>query len=108
MGAAMAGKPYVPLNYRLSQAQLDPLLERITPTFLIHGASLSQPDQKSGRAQLSTDFLDYVMAGERPEIDWAEDGLCGCGTTLHQRHHGYPQGSHSQARASGILYSRFR
>ena len=73
MGAAMAGKPYVPLNYRLSQAQLDPLLERITPTFLIHGASLSQPDQKSGRAQLSTDFLDYVMAGERPEIDWAED-----------------------------------
>jgi acyl-CoA synthetase (AMP-forming)/AMP-acid ligase II len=66
MGAAMAGKPYVPLNYRLSQAQLDPLLERITPTFLIHGASLSQPDQKSGRAQLSTDFLDHVMEGERP------------------------------------------
>ncbi|HIO15200.1 MAG TPA: long-chain fatty acid--CoA ligase, partial [Chromatiales bacterium] len=35
MGAAMAGIPYVPLNYRLSTEQLDELMARITPAFLI-------------------------------------------------------------------------
>jgi acyl-CoA synthetase (AMP-forming)/AMP-acid ligase II len=35
MGAAMAGIPYVPLNYRLSEQQLGDLLDRIKPVFLI-------------------------------------------------------------------------
>ncbi len=35
MGAAMAGVPYVPLNYRLTDHQLDGLLSRIAPVFLI-------------------------------------------------------------------------
>ena len=37
MGAAMAGVPYVPLNYRLSEEQLTPLFERISPAYLIAG-----------------------------------------------------------------------
>lgn len=35
MGAAMAGVSYVPLNYRLAREQLDELLERITPAYII-------------------------------------------------------------------------
>ncbi len=35
MGAAIAGVPYVPLNYRLTDLQLDALLSRIEPVFLI-------------------------------------------------------------------------
>jgi len=35
LGAAMSGVPYVPLNYRLTHAQLDALVERISPPFLI-------------------------------------------------------------------------
>jgi acyl-CoA synthetase (AMP-forming)/AMP-acid ligase II len=34
-GAAMTGIPYVPLNYRLADASLVPLLDRIAPAFLI-------------------------------------------------------------------------
>lgn len=34
-GAAFAGKPYVPLNYRLTATELDALLERIEPAYLI-------------------------------------------------------------------------
>ncbi len=35
MGAALAGVPYVPLNYRLSREQLDALVARIQPAYLI-------------------------------------------------------------------------
>ena len=31
MGAAMAGLPYVPINYRLSEEQILPLFERLDP-----------------------------------------------------------------------------
>jgi acyl-CoA synthetase (AMP-forming)/AMP-acid ligase II len=34
-GAALAGIPYVPLNYRLADASLAPLLDRIAPAILI-------------------------------------------------------------------------
>jgi acyl-CoA synthetase (AMP-forming)/AMP-acid ligase II len=34
-GAAIAGIPYVPLNYRLADASLAPLLDRIAPAFLV-------------------------------------------------------------------------
>src|SRR5690554_3703219 len=35
MGAAMAGIPYVPLNYRLAPDQLSALIERIAPVYLV-------------------------------------------------------------------------
>src|SRR3546814_1757973 len=34
-GAAIAGVPYVPLNYRLADADLGALLKRIAPAYLI-------------------------------------------------------------------------
>ncbi|MGK2909284.1 MAG: class I adenylate-forming enzyme family protein [Sphingobium sp.] len=37
-GAALAGTPYVPLNYRLADADLAGLLERITPALIIGDA----------------------------------------------------------------------
>src|SRR5215471_2755549 len=40
MGAAMAGVPYVPLNYRLTREQLDALLARIAPVYLVLGETL--------------------------------------------------------------------
>lgn len=46
-GAAYAGRPYVPLNYRLAASELDDLLARIAPATLITGgeyaASLAVP-----------------------------------------------------------------
>lgn len=38
-GAALAGVPYVPLNYRLTKLELDELLARVSPALLIGGAS---------------------------------------------------------------------
>ena len=34
-GSAWAGRPFVPLNYRLSGAELDALIERVKPVLLI-------------------------------------------------------------------------
>ena len=47
-GAALAGIPYVPLNYRLTKGELDELLVRIAPAYLIaapeYVAPLTVPD----------------------------------------------------------------
>src|SRR5688572_27419312 len=37
-GAAYAGIPYVPLNYRLTRAEINELLGRVAPAFLVAGA----------------------------------------------------------------------
>jgi len=37
-GSAWAGVPFAPLNYRLSEAELDGLLERVAPAFLVTDA----------------------------------------------------------------------
>ncbi|MDR3419404.1 MAG: class I adenylate-forming enzyme family protein [Nevskia sp.] len=45
-GAAYAGVPYVPLNYRLTHAEVNELVERIAPAYLVAGAdyrALLQP-----------------------------------------------------------------
>ena len=34
-GAAMAGAPFVPINYRLAEEQIDALMERVKPALLI-------------------------------------------------------------------------
>lgn len=62
-GAAFAGIPYVPLNYRLTKPELDELLLRIAPAYLIaneeYVCSLSVP---AGIVwQLRTDFLGSVL-----------------------------------------------
>lgn len=73
MGAAMAGKPYVPLNYRLSESQLTPLVSRIAPTYLIHGVEQPQTAFNEGTAQTTTDFLNRVLSGDINETPWKED-----------------------------------
>ena len=60
MGAAMAGVPYVPLNYRLSEEQLVPLFERISPAYLISGSRSESYEFDGLVTQDSAQFLEDV------------------------------------------------
>ena len=60
MGAAMAGLPYVPLNYRLTDDQLSALIERIEPAFLITGVGDCQFDVETHMSREA--FLHAAMA----------------------------------------------
>lgn len=51
-GAAAAGLPYVPLNYRLTTGELEGLLDRVAPALLLTGAGLVEQDWK--RAGIET------------------------------------------------------
>ena len=57
MGAAMAGIPYVPLNYRLSEEQIVPVFDRISPAYLISGQREDNYDFEGWVVQDSSDFL---------------------------------------------------
>ena len=73
MGAAIAGIPYVPLNYRLSEEQTAPLLDRISPAYLISGPRNETYDFNGWVVQDSADFLNDVLNGEEVEVTWHED-----------------------------------
>ena len=73
MGAAIAGIPYVPLNYRLSEEQISPLLDRISPAYLISGPQNENYDYDGWIVQDSADFLRDVLNGEEVEVAWHED-----------------------------------
>lgn len=73
MGAAMAGIPYVPINYRLSEEQIAPLLDRIDPAYLILGSKEGDFSRDNWVTQDSTDFLNEVLTGEDVEVEWNED-----------------------------------
>ncbi|MFT7222213.1 MAG: long-chain acyl-CoA synthetase [Candidatus Azotimanducaceae bacterium] len=73
MGAAIAGIPYVPLNYRLSQEQIVPLFDRISPAYLISGKRTEAYDFDGWVVQDSADFLNDVLTGEEIEVTWNED-----------------------------------
>lgn len=75
-GAAYAGKPYVPLNYRLTAPELQELLARIAPARLIGGAdhlqALTLPD--AIEAVHTQDFVASALAAgptaiEAPDSD---------------------------------------
>ena len=91
MGAAIAGVPYVPLNYRLSEEQLVPLFDRISPAYLISGARDENYDFDGWIVQNSDDFLNDVLTGEEMEVTWNEDPGSRRSATLYQRHHGHSQ-----------------
>ena len=100
-GASWAGLPFVPLNYRLTNQELDALLERISPAI-----ALMQPETQertSGNLDVHSVTRDELVASSNPEIeiptDWNMDGedtailLFTSGTTgepkaavLRQRH----------------------
>jgi acyl-CoA synthetase (AMP-forming)/AMP-acid ligase II len=73
-GAAIAGIPYVPLNYRLADEDLAALLTRIAPALIIgddHRASELDPD--SGHTRLTrTGFVDQVSGPCREVAEVAE------------------------------------
>jgi long-chain acyl-CoA synthetase len=75
MGAAMAGIPYVPLNYRLSRAQLDALLERISPPFLVADEhNLTAYGSLPEATVLSRDdFLGTTLGAQAPEVTPPDD-----------------------------------
>lgn len=75
MGAAMAGIPYVPLNYRLSQDQLLGLLSRIQPHLLIMNDETRAAHAESvSPAILSrSEFMQQVMTGEAVEVEAPDD-----------------------------------
>ena len=73
MGAAMAGVPYVPINYRLAEEQIIALFDRISPAYLITSPRVEQYEIQGWVVQSSGDFLDDVLNGEQVDIDWNED-----------------------------------
>jgi acyl-CoA synthetase (AMP-forming)/AMP-acid ligase II len=70
-GAALAGVPYVPLNYRLADADLGALLDRIAPAYMVGDAQRIQSLSPTGnhRCLLRTEF---VTAAETA----AETAIC--------------------------------
>ena len=75
MGAAMAGVPYVPLNYRLTKEQLDGLLARITPAYLVLGETHRDVYAMldTGQAVARGEFLDATLGAAPSEARWEED-----------------------------------
>jgi len=74
-GAAFAGKPYVPLNYRLTAAELNALLERIEPAYLIGDRAYWQALTIAGdsRAVETADFFQRVTtASSAADVDATE------------------------------------
>ena len=77
MGAAMAGVPYVPLNYRLANEQLSALLERIAPVYLIAEAGHEALARDGGATVTGREaFLAATLDGASEgiaEADWPAD-----------------------------------
>lgn len=74
-GAALAGIPYVPLNYRLADVDLAALLDRIAPAFIIGDVGRVQrlsPDKGHvvlSRAELQQAAIDAFGGPELPEAE---------------------------------------
>lgn len=100
-GCAWAGVPYVPLNYRLTEAEIDALLQRVAPALLLTGPD--RVEDFAGRPDVQAlsreAFLADCRQGEPGEADWSMEGeniaslLFTSGTTgtpkaaiLRQRH----------------------
>lgn len=66
-GAALAGVPFVPINYRLAPEQIDALMKRVAPALLITDKDGEWPgiDKIGCEAVLSGDLFN----GEAPDID---------------------------------------
>jgi acyl-CoA synthetase (AMP-forming)/AMP-acid ligase II len=75
MGAAMAGVPYVPLNYRLATEQLDELLERVKPLYLITDArhAAAYHARSDGTVVESEAFLEATLGQTPATTPWPED-----------------------------------
>ncbi len=73
--AAWAGVPFVPLNYRLTGSELDRLIERISPCYLV--AEPERVDALSNRPGVTVaardDFVSGARSGTDTPGDWSMD-----------------------------------
>ena len=67
-GAAYAGVPYVPLNYRLTRAEINELVERIAPAYLVVGSDYKALVNRRDDLQVveCADFLRLHPEGDAP------------------------------------------
>ncbi|MAT93116.1 MAG: AMP-dependent synthetase [Halioglobus sp.] len=65
-GAALAGMPYVPLNYRLADADLGALLQRIAPAYIV-GDTGRVARLAGGQDQHCTGREDFLAAAQQAE-----------------------------------------
>lgn len=74
-GAALAGIPYVPLNYRLADEDLAALLTRIAPAFAIGDTQRIQRLNPSDNHHCFSraDFVDAAVAAATADVDANED-----------------------------------
>ena len=74
-GAAWSGKPFVPLNYRLTDAELESLASQIAPSLLV--TSRERVASLSGLAGTQVvereEFLERARSGAPPAADWSMD-----------------------------------
>jgi long-chain acyl-CoA synthetase len=73
--SAWAGVPFVPLNYRLTGAELDRLIEQISPSFLVTDAErVAGLTGRSDTTPVEREaFLARARAGVPPASEWAMD-----------------------------------
>ena len=73
--SAWAGVPFVPLNYRLTDTEIEALLKRVTPAYLVtqedRVVSLGGVDQVNAVA--SADFLDPSQHSQVVDGEWSMD-----------------------------------
>lgn len=73
--SAWAGVPYVPINYRLTAAEINALLERVQPCMLITSADrVAQYSDRPGILTSSREqFISAARAGSPLEAPWSMD-----------------------------------
>jgi acyl-CoA synthetase (AMP-forming)/AMP-acid ligase II len=72
--SAWAGKPFVPINYRLSGAEVDALIERVTPVLLVtdRERAKSLAGSKDVKLVVREDLLAEARAAvDAPAADWS-------------------------------------
>ena len=74
--SSWAGRPYVPINYRLTAAEIDALLERVTPCVLV--TSADRVASYAGREGVSVKSREEFLAEARSEAgqsapEWSMD-----------------------------------
>jgi long-chain acyl-CoA synthetase len=74
-GAAWAGTPFVPLNYRLTPAELQGLASQVTPAVAVVNDDTSAVIGDIARfdKRLRDEFMDAVSSGEAASPDWSMD-----------------------------------
>lgn len=78
-GAALAGVPYVPLNYRLADSDLSALLDRIAPAFMVGDTDRIQRLSPEGK-HVCLDRKNFELrardfGGEAADTDYGGDGI---------------------------------